>query len=134
MSKKKGIALFLVLTTILTVIVLSGVVMAIILSQSRLTQHQLSRTKAHYAAQAGLNYTLEMLRLGTWVPNPAGPSAVNKHACLNGCVDTGVIADYTIPNDPDIPYHVQVTIYPLGTGGISGTTRLDAKTSYTYTP
>jgi Tfp pilus assembly protein PilX len=127
--QEKGIVLLIVLAAIFIVILLGNIVLGIVASQSRLTHHNVSRIRAYYACQAAMNYTLEALRAGTWVPNTAG--GANKYACLNGCIDA--TADYTIPADSDIPYKVQVTIYPLESG-INSTTKLDIKTEYTYTP
>lgn len=64
---KKGILLFMVLGMILIIVILAVVILSIISSQSRLTHHQVSRIQAFYAAQAGMNYAVEMLRIG-----PAG--------------------------------------------------------------
>ncbi len=128
--QEKGIVLLIVLAAIFIVILLGNTILGIVSSQSRLTHHNVSRIRAYYACQAGMNYTLEMLRAGTWAAGGA-----NKYACLNGCIDTGVTADYTIPADLNIPYSVQVTIHPLGSGPPSGaTTQLDIKTKYTYIP
>ena len=63
---KKGIALFMVLGTLLVVTILAFIMLNIMLSHSRLTQHQVGRIQAYYAAQAGMNYALEMLRTGAW--------------------------------------------------------------------
>ena len=129
----RGVALLLVLATTLVIMILANIVLAIISSQGRLTQHQVSRVRAYYAAQAALVYTMEMLRNGTpapWKPNPGGGK--NKYACLNGCVDTGVNADYNIPADTDIPFRVQVAIYPKNDP--NKPVQLDAKVDYTYTP
>ncbi|MFH0827795.1 MAG: hypothetical protein V1919_01350 [Candidatus Omnitrophota bacterium] len=65
--KKKGVALFLVLAILFGVILMSGVVLNLITSQSKLTDHQVKRMQAYYAAQAGINYGFEQLRLN----NPA---------------------------------------------------------------
>jgi Tfp pilus assembly protein PilX len=126
---KKGAALLFVLGTLLIVTILANVIMGIMLSQSRITHHEISRIRAYYAASALMNYTLDMLRVGTWTANPLGGAI--KYACLNGCVDT-VTPSYTI-NDSDIPYNVQVAINPEESG-ISNTIKLAIKTEYTYTP
>jgi len=63
---KKGIILYLVLGTIMIVVVLANIVLTVILSQSRLTHHQVSRIQAYYAGLAGMNYAFEQLRLGNW--------------------------------------------------------------------
>lgn len=131
MKDKKGVVLFIVLGLILVVVVLSAVILSIISSQSRLTHHQVSRVKAYYAGKGMMNYAFEMLRKGTWAPNSSG--GANKYACHRNCVDSGVIATYTIPIDNDIPYNIQITIHPDGSGP-GNVTQLDIKTQYTYTP
>ncbi|MBN2830736.1 MAG: hypothetical protein JXL82_00440, partial [Candidatus Omnitrophica bacterium] len=94
-NKRRGVVLFVVLATILLVIILSGVILRIISSQSRLTHHKVSRIKAYYAGRGMINYAFEMLRTGTWVPNPAG--GARKYACHRPpCID-GVPANYIIP-------------------------------------
>jgi len=122
----KGVVMVMVLGTILVVVILANVILTIILNQTRLTRHQIDRIRAYYAATAAMNYTIEMLRAGTW-PLPVG---ANVYACLNGCVDL-VTPAHTIPADTDIPYSVQVTIHPSGSGP-QGTAQLDIKTEYTY--
>ena len=77
--KKKGIVLLLVLGSILIVLSLAAIIIGIIASHSRLTQHQISRTQAYYAGMAGLNYALEKLHL------PPPPPASNVGWTLNSC-------------------------------------------------
>ncbi len=71
---KGGVVLLIVLGTLLIVTSLATVILSLILSHRRLTYHQTSRIQAYYAAQAGMNYAYEMLRLGPaaggWAPNP----------------------------------------------------------------
>ncbi len=124
---KRGVALFITLAAVAIVIILANVVINIMSTQGRLTHHQVTRIQAYYAAQAGMVYTLEMLKNGTWKPDPNGSI---RYACHRSCID-GVSTTYTIPTDADIPYNIQVAIYPPGSG-ISGTTRIDVKTDYTY--
>ena len=64
-KKKSGIILFIALMTLLIVVLLANVVLSLMSSQSRITQHQIGRIQAFYAAQAGMVYALEMLRKGT---------------------------------------------------------------------
>ncbi|MFA5004806.1 MAG: hypothetical protein WC561_01610 [Candidatus Omnitrophota bacterium] len=123
---KRGVALFITLAAVAIVIILANVVLNIMSTQGRLTHHQVSRIQAYYAAQAGMVYTMEMLKSGAW----SADASNIRYACHRSCIDS-VAATYTIPTDADIPYNIQVTIYPLGSG-ISGTTRLDIKTDYTY--
>lgn len=128
---QRGTVLFMVLGFFLLVVILANLILNLTLSQARLTHHEISRTKAYYAASGVMNYALEMLRTGTWKPN--SPGEPNKYACFplpKGCIDS-VLVSYELADDPDIPYKVQVTIYPFGTG-TAGTARLDIKTDYTY--
>lgn len=131
-NAKKGAILFIVLAVILVVVILSGVILSIVSSQSRLTHHQVSRIKAYYASKGVMNYALEMLRTGVWKPG-----ASKKYACHKGCIDS-VTASYIIPDDTDIPYRIQVTIWPnkKANNPLLDTlvTQIDIKTQYTYTP
>jgi Tfp pilus assembly protein PilX len=79
---KRGVALYFVLATLLVVIILANVILSLIGSQTRLTSHQVKRIQAYYAAQAGVNYALERLRLNAtnWVP-PAAPSSIARRIC-----------------------------------------------------
>ena len=130
MRDSKGVVLFIVLGLILIVVVLAAVILSIISSQSRLTHHQVSRIKAYYAGKGMMNYASDMLRKGTWVPNASG--GANKYACHRNCIDSGVSSTYTIlPIDDDIPYNIQITIHPNGSGLGNVTTQIDIKTDYT---
>lgn len=80
-ADKRGIAIFLVLGALIMAVVLARVVLNIILNQASLGRHQQSRVQAYYAAQAGMNYALEMLRTGSWVFTSctnAAPCYVNE--------------------------------------------------------
>lgn len=133
-NNKKGVILFIVLATILIVVILSGVILSIISSQARLTHHQVSRIKALYAGKGMMNYAMEMLRKGTAGGGWALPAAGSfSYACHRAC-DSGITPTYTIPTDNDIPYDVQIKIYPNGTGPNGIGAKLEIKTEYTYTP
>lgn len=127
MKRQKGTVLVLTLGVILVVVALSVIIISYLLSQSRLTKHQVDRTKARYAAQAGITYALEMLRTNQdgWVPTPG--SSLKKKICPQ---------QYNNPSDPchvvdpDMPYNVTITIG--GTGGVYGTTPVNATVDYTY--
>ncbi len=117
---KRGVILLIVIGTILLVSVLAAVILSIITSQSRLTQHQISRIQAYYAAMAGGNYAMENLRTGNWttasyiptlsdtsfpssipsqsvsiVINPSGVSGCTPPSGSTACVS--VTANYTTP-------------------------------------
>jgi len=126
---KKGVVLLIVLGTVLVVVFLATAILTIISSHSRLTNHQVSRIKAYYAGKGMMNYVLDKMRTDSaWQPDATN----NKYACYRGCIDSGVTrtAGLDMPvDDADIPYKVQVTIYPATSNG-----KIDIKTDYTYTP
>lgn len=111
MLNKKGMALYVVLGTILVVIVLANVILSLVLSHSRLTHHQITRIRAYYAGRAGMVLAMEKLRTGTW--------QANNCYCLRGafpgtCTPIAGCGNYaqTI-NDNAIPYDVKIRIYPV---------------------
>ncbi len=123
---KKGVAIYLVLGTLFVAFVLAGVIVNIISSQGRLTQHQVSRVQAYYAGLAGMNLAMEKLRTNAWTLPSSGNTLV-KTLCSSGC-DV---------NDADIPYTVTITIYPLNEAPngavISGTAGISISVNYTPT-
>lgn len=126
---KKGVILLIVLGTIMVVFVLAAVIIKTVSSQSRLTHHQISRLRAYYASKAGMNLVFYKLRTGAWTQD----NTVTKYYCINGKVDAAVACLETIA-DSKIPYNVQIAILPKSNPGINGTTRIDIKSDYTYTP
>ncbi len=131
-ASEKGVILLIVLGTVLIVTILAAVILGLTTSQSRLTLYQVSRTKAYYAVKGMMNYSLEMLRKGTWTAD----AAVNKYACFGNCAALGVPSpDYTIPADTDMPpWNILVTIHPLDQALSNTVTQIDIKTDYTYNP
>ena len=65
---KSGIALFIVLATIFVVLLLGEVTLKFIGAQNRFSHERVNRIQAYHAATAGMNYALEMLRTGAWLP------------------------------------------------------------------
>ncbi|MDD4954382.1 MAG: hypothetical protein PHG40_05715 [Candidatus Omnitrophica bacterium] len=139
-TARKGVILLIVLATLLVVIILAGVILSIVTNQTRLTTHQVGRIKAYYAGKGMMNYTLDMLRKGTW----AAHATDKRYACHGDCTALGVPSPtYTIPADTDIPYNILVTIYPLNQLDINNiaypllngkVTQLNVKVDYSYTP
>lgn len=120
--EKRGLAIYLVLCTILLAVILANVVINIILSQTHLTTHQISRIQAHYASLAAMNYALEKLRVGTdanW-PIPANPAAnYTHHLCRDSSV-TQCSTDTSPIIEPDLAAavsYVQVRVAATGTAG-----------------
>lgn len=144
-DSQKGVLLLIVLGTIITVAILAGVILKLITSQSYLTLHQINRIKAYYAARGMMNYAQYKIRNGgVWAPAPAG-SRIIKYACHRGCLTGAIPPGYSssyiedIPVDADIPYKIQVNVYPQNkalSSSLDGkVTQVDIKTEYTtYTP
>jgi len=106
--RSRGVALLLLLGTIIVTGILSAVIANIILNQSRFSQHQVNRLRAYYSAMAVMQITRDNLFNGTW----SAPSSYdNYHA------------------DADIPYPVDIMIGDPDPNGIS-TIRLTV--DYTY--
>ena len=119
---KKGMALLTVLVVLLIVVALANGMLSIMLNQSRLTHHNVSRIRAYYAAMAGVKLAYENLRTDSW--------AYNTTYCIN-CT-TVPLANRVA--DPAIPYEVMIIIgtQSPGGGGPSGTTPISATANYLY--
>jgi Tfp pilus assembly protein PilX len=132
-SSKDGVVLIFVIGTLLIVVSLVTATLSMILSHSRLTTHQVERTKAYYAGLAGLNLGCEMVRQGTWVKsirclcNAATCPAIGTGYC------NGRAADVV---DSEIPYNVKIQIYDPGssTDGIGRQiiASVDYTSAYSY--
>lgn len=87
-AKSKGVALFVVLAAIFTIMVLGNITLTVMLSQSRLTHHQLGRMQGYYAGMAGIVYGYDKLRSGDWPsPDPViSPAGFYVYKICNGCV------------------------------------------------
>ncbi|MDD5281571.1 MAG: hypothetical protein PHF69_02560 [Candidatus Omnitrophica bacterium] len=127
-NNRKGVLLFIVLGTIMVVAILSTIILRIILTQSRLTHHQLSRIQGQYAAKAGINYALEMLR----VNNANWPATGEYTRIMRRSGSTS--PDFNEPNLPGSVNSVEITVYGPNSGPVTGTRRISAKAIYTYTP
>jgi len=109
-SHKKGIMLFMVLSTIMVVVALANIILILVSSQSRLTQHQTGRIQAHYAAQAGIQYAIEMLRLG---PAGGGWSVPGAGTTITRTLCRGVCAAPNVSNS-GLPFDVTINIGSIG--------------------
>ncbi|MCM8781147.1 MAG: hypothetical protein NC908_04415 [Candidatus Omnitrophica bacterium] len=116
---RRGIAFYLVLGVLLIVTVFATVIMNLMLSQARLTHHQISRIQAYYAAMAGINYALEMLRIGQWTYTPVN-SCPNPTGCLINDSDfpPSIRSQDGNPNNR----HVRIIFCPQG-ATCAGTTK-----------
>ena len=128
-SNRKGVLLFIVLGVIIVVTILSTVILRIMLSQSRLTHHQLSRIQSQYAARAGINYALDKLRRNDDSVNWPNIGEYTRIMRRSGAISP----DFNEPNLPGSVDRVEITVYGPGSG-LSGTRQISAKAIYTYTP
>lgn len=107
----RGMILFITLATLLVVVILASIILGIMNSQSRITHDQVSRIRAHGAAQAGMIFALENLRTGNWAYGSD---------CLppNGCIyeDTSFPANIRDPLTTAIPraQRVRIVFCPAG--------------------
>ncbi|MDD5116479.1 MAG: hypothetical protein PHW98_05385 [Candidatus Omnitrophica bacterium] len=126
-GSRKGVILFIVIAVIMLVATLSTVILRIMLTQTRLTHHQVSRIQAQYAARAGVNYALDMLRTN----NANWPSTGEYTRIMRR--SGAVSPDFNEGNLPASIDRVEITVYNPGSGP-SNTRRISAKAVYTYTP
>ena len=127
---KRGIALYLVLSILLVVVILANVVLSLINSQSKLTHHQVRRIQAYYAAQAGINYALENLRLNntSWMTTT---TPITKYMCkanntaIPECNPAGIIEDSL----PTTIRYIQINVGPLDAA--SGLRSVNTTVNYT---
>jgi len=133
-SSGKGVVLLIVIGVIFISVLFAGIALKLITSQSSLTQHQVYRIKAYYAAKGIMNYAQDMLRKGTWTPHDSNKRYVCHSKVAGGnCSSLSVSPPYyaTISTDSNIPYDILVTIYPLNQALVGTVTQLDIKTKYT---
>jgi len=106
----RGVALYFVLAILLVVVILANIILTFITSQTRLTGHQVKRIQAYYAAQAGMNLALEMLRNNdpNWITTD---TAKVRRICrrLNECSAPNL----TEPSFPPSVNYVEIFIGPL---------------------
>ncbi len=100
---KKGVTIVIVMGMLIFMTVLAGVVLAIISSQARLTNHQFRRTRAYYQLWGAMNVALDDLRTGTV---PCAPTCT-YNSILPGLGNV----DITIEDpDPDNISQVKITV------------------------
>jgi Tfp pilus assembly protein PilX len=100
MRARKAVALTVVLTMLVVVLTLAYIVASLISNQSRITRHQLERTRAYYAGLAGANLAIDGLRYLNWASG-------NRSLCASSCTT----------NDGDIPYRVDINITDAPSSG-----------------
>lgn len=124
---KRGVALYIVLAVLLVVVILTDVILGIMSSQSKLTNHQVRRIQAYYAVRGAVNYAFEQLRVNAsgWVP---GSSSLVKYMCkASSC--SPYTADVVEPDLPASIRYIKITIDPYSP--TTGLTPVTAVANYT---
>ncbi|MFA6384495.1 MAG: hypothetical protein WCY10_03900 [Candidatus Omnitrophota bacterium] len=122
LSSQKGMALYLVLAVLIVVVIIAGMFLNLVLSQARLTHHQVSRTQAYFAARMGMNYAIEMLSRND--PGWSSTSAFNYTICKSGTCDK---------NEPDLPPSIRNVTINVGDVEIGSNIRpLNITVDYAY--
>jgi Tfp pilus assembly protein PilX len=127
-ANRKGMALYLVLAVLIVVVMVAGMFLNLVLSQSRLTHHQVSRSQSYFAARLGMNYAIEMLRTG----DPAWPATgtYRRIICKTGPCDS--VLPYKV--EPDLPDGVRRIIIDVGDVLADSTRPLNVTVDYAYQP
>lgn len=77
--------LFIVLGIILVVVALTNAILALTVSQYRISSHNASRIQAYYAAMAGINYAIDKLRAANDTTNWPLNTSYSRTFCKSGC-------------------------------------------------
>ena len=116
---KKGVALYFVLAVLLVVVILANIVLSFITSQSKLTSHQIKRVQAIYAAQAGVNYAIEQLRLNNtvWITDTVNPKYFRICGPLFNISNGAICASPNLTEEsfPNAVNFVEINISALNT-------------------
>ncbi len=119
-SDRKGIALLIVLSSILIVTLLANAILSVVLNQSRITRHMVNRIQGYYAAHMGIVYAFERLRAG-W-PSPPATFYINQNNCS---FSPDCIIEPLLPVSIN---NVTITIVQNGTGRYD----ITSKANYSY--
>lgn len=68
MRNNKGVILTITLSFVIVLSIIAGIAVLIMSNQARITETQIRRTRAFYAAQAAIVEALQALRTGSAVP------------------------------------------------------------------
>ena len=143
--KKRGVVLFIVLATLMVVIVLANIILSIMLSQSRLTHHEVSRIQAYYASFAGMNLAYDGLRRGDW-PIPAVGAFYDTYLCSDttsnaNCNSVPPAPAPAVTIDASIPLVIEMVQIRVAERTVAGCNApagsqvcINATTTYTHTP
>ena len=126
---KKGVALYMVIASILIALVFTGIILNLVLSQNRFSLHSASRLQAYYATLAGSNYASEMFRTGVW--SASGPFPFSNHALCQSLASppAGCSCDIEEPNLPGTISCVNIVID--GTTGPTGALQIQTTAVFT---
>jgi Tfp pilus assembly protein PilX len=127
---KKGVALYLVLMVLTVVIIFANTLLNLVSSQNSLNIHQAKRIQAFYAAQAGINYALEALRLNdtNWTVPTTGN--ITHYFCPSNTTDFPCNSSTLTVIEPNLPLasisYIEVVVGPT----INGSRQVRAAVNY----
>jgi len=108
-KSNKGMAMLIVISLIIMLLILGGAVLMVSTGHFGTSFHQVSRTKAYYAAEAAMNHVLWALRTGR--ATAPGEIALPSDFDVNGITDSDITiiagdltADGVYPIDIDVTY------------------------------
>jgi Tfp pilus assembly protein PilX len=129
LSEQKGIALLIVLCSIVIVAILANIILSVALNQARLTKHRVSRVQAYYAAQMGMVYGIELVRNGWAGPGEDRWYIYPKDACPSAPLPAQCTEEHWLPASI-----INVTIVRKKdpSGSYTDLFNISANATYTY--
>lgn len=114
-GNQKGVMLLIVLAMLLVVVILANVIMTLSAGQAKITQHQLNRIQAFYAAHAAMNLAIEQLRTEK-LRRTLPPGAPDFNSCppTDPCTFCRSGCDFIDPNLPASVQRVDIIFCPVG--------------------
>ena len=95
---KKGVVLVVVIGVMLVIFTLALAALFLMTQESRIAEHKVKRTRAFFAAQAGMVHALEYLRKGN---DPSGTIYIGSG--ITGYPSAGLPVSITYTNDNSGP-------------------------------
>ncbi len=118
-----------VLAILFVIVALANIILGTMLSQSKLTHHQVTRVQAYYAALGCANYAYQKLLLNNDVTWPRTPVPYTKSFCSSVGVAPCTYTDNELPASINKIY---VTVRQ-DTAGRPGILQIDAQAVFTNT-
>ena len=119
-KRENGIVLLIALASVLVVTILANVILNVMINQSRLTHHKVSRIQAYYAALAGVNLALDKLRRADDQIVWPMPDSTNQSYVRRMCRASGTGCDIIDPTLPAVVRSIDIVVSANGFAGTQG--------------